>query len=168
MSRLSGVVCYWEFVSTNSKDGHWRLAESYGIDRDGYCLTRPSTGGHVDGHLYWLNDIVYHHEGKWRTEQELNGIEKHGVEKHELDRDLRPIMGRAVTIWDMQHGTKLLDLHPPEWASWLSVDFCKELCKLPNWHSLLRRGVDLYWGTTQEAEKYVTLKGRKARNENNA
>jgi len=179
MSRLHGVVCYWEFVPATAKfkrdDSKWELVESFAIDGDGHCLTMPSTGGDDRREYHkWTNELIYYlendlsklgncermrGEGEWFTKTELIalGIPKETIER--LDEDWRPIMGRAVTLWTIEHGVGLLDIHPPDdFPVWLSSSFYEELCKLPNWMNLLQQGHCLYFGTTKEALKYITLK----------
>jgi hypothetical protein len=167
MSRPHGVICYWNFVPSKTKyheDCKWELAESFTIDCDGHCLTTPSTGG-GDRHEWhkWTNEPVYFLEEYeddaksrgWFTKSELEAIGKTTDDASHDDH--KPIMGRAVTLWEMGHGVQLMDFHPPEWATWLSTSFYEELRKLPNWSTLIEKGYDLYFGTINEAHRYITF-----------
>jgi hypothetical protein len=122
------VICYWAY------EEKWVLKESFQMDEDGHCIQIPSTGGN-SRHEYhkWMNKPL--DEDEW---------------------DFEPIMGRAVTVWDMDHGVGLLDIHPPEWVDWLSVSFYEKLCKMPDWYVLLNEGWHMFMGTAKEVEKYVT------------
>jgi len=164
MSRPHGVVCYWNFIPSKTKfseDCKWELAESFTIDADGHCLTTPSTGGHDRQEWHnWTNEPVYFLEEYekdpkthgWYTLPELAAI---GKTKDDASHgDWKPIMGRAVTLWTLGGGVDLLDIHPPEWASWLSISFYEEL---RNWSTLIQKGYDLYFGTINEAHKYITF-----------
>ena len=150
--RLHGIVCYWEYRDGKHRDERsWHLVESFPIDDDGHChcLTTPSTGGDDRQEWHkWTNSTVYRKKDGTITTKD---------DEEMYYDDYEPIMGRAVTIWTMQHGTSLLDLHPPgeDFPKWLSASFYEELCKLQNWATLLERGYDLYFGTTREAEKYL-------------
>jgi len=149
--NIHGIICYWEYGPANQT---WFLVESFPINDDGYCMTKPSTGGgDREEWLKWMNSKVYYKDGKWVDADQMNM----DMDDYEYD-DWKPIMGRAVTIWTMQHGTALLDIHPPEFPRWLSASFYEELRKLPNWASLLEKGYDLYFGTTNEVEKYINFK----------
>jgi hypothetical protein len=125
---MNSVICYWHFDEKFQTT--WRLAESFAIDDDGYCLTTPSTGGGGDPEWFkWMFDV--------------NG------------NDWIPKMSRAVTMWSMDSGVKLLNFHPPEFSSWTARGFFTRLCNMENWSELLQDGHYLYFGTITEAEKYV-------------
>lgn len=149
-----GVICYWEFVPSESRfETKWKLVESFCIDSDGYCLTKPSTGGgDREEWQKWMNKKIYLREGEDDDFHE---------DDEELDYDWEPIMGRAVTIWSIEDGVRLLNFNPPEWIKWLSVDFYEKLCKMPDWFSLLEGGHWFYNGTAREVEKHL---GRKTFN----
>jgi hypothetical protein len=70
----------------------------HAADGDGYFLTQPQTFKADGRHPWtcWLN----HYSG---------------------DDDDFPaeIMGRAVTMWDVSSGVKLMGFHPPRWVEWL-------------------------------------------------
>ncbi len=155
MDHLYGIICYWQWADPEHRDKrHWQFVESFAIDSDGHCLTTPSTGGgdRQEWHK-WTNRKVYfvkdEGEGHWIEDAEEE------PEEYEYD-DWMPVKGRAVTLWTLQSGTSLLAINPPnEFPKWLSTSFCEELCKLKEWASLLEHGYDLYFGATNEAERYI-------------
>src|ERR1700722_2297169 len=104
MSNLHGVICLWKFIPSPTQfrqDSKWELVESYGINHDGYALTTPkNVGGDENSYSDWTH------------------------KKNEDGEYCNAEMGRAVTVWTMS-GVELLDFTPPDWASWLSVDFYK-------------------------------------------
>lgn len=120
------VVCYWESVQTNDR---WKLVESYGIDGDGYPITTPSTGGGRD-RCEW---------DKWLYSTSKN----------------EQIMGRAVTMWSIQCGVRLLGFNPPKPVPWLSNSFYEEICKDLDWRKIIEGGPTMWFWTAREAEKYI-------------
>ena len=140
MPRPYAIVSLWEFrVPQNnmdtSKSRRWFCLETYGVDQDGYACT-PSKFASKDRHSF--DNFMF----KEPTKEE---------EEKFIDRE--PIMGRAVTTWTMESGVSLAAFHPPEWTSWLSVQFIEELRKLSNWCSFLEDGYTLWAGTARHAEK---------------
>lgn len=124
---MNGVICYWEYHDAKHRDERaWHLIESFPIDDDGHCLTTPSTGGgdRQEWHKWTNNKVFRKKDGTITTEDD--------PEMHYDDYE--PIMGMAVTLWTMQSGTCLLDLHPPgeDFPKWLSGSFYEELCKMQN------------------------------------
>lgn len=134
-----GVICYWEYKPSEKKGMSriWHLVEAYPIDMDGYPLVQVKNTGKINSRQEWDN---------WMNTQEPDD-EGYG--------DYVPIMGRAVTVWTVEGGVHLLDLHPPEWVPWLSITFIEELKKLSNWSQFLECGYDLYLGTARAAEKII-------------
>ena len=135
-------MCYWEYVPPKPEDRRdparlWKLAESFRIDQDGYPMDKTSTGDCSDGRHEWTCWMY--------TDNPDDGY----------DDDRRPIMGRAVTLWTVESGVSLMNLHPPEWVPWLSISFIEELKKLKNWYAFLQCGYNLHDGTARAAEKII-------------
>ena len=130
-NELDAVVCYWEF-SDQAMSGCWKLMESFGIDYDGRPVTTPSTGG--GDRCEW---------NKWLE-----------------DANQEPIMGRAVTIWNVQSGVRLSGFYPPVFVAWLPASFYEEVCKNQNWMKIIDGSYTMWFGTAREAEKYLTFKSK--------
>lgn len=131
------VICLWKWIGTDRRkvyENKWELVESYGTDDDGYCIT-PSKYA-VNERQTWIG---------WANKRDDND-------------DWQPIMGRAVTAWDIESGVGLIDLNPVEWADFLSIGFIEELRKLSNWATFLEGGHTLYLGTAREAAKFMEIK----------
>ena len=135
---MIGVMCYWEY-DQNFRDS-LKLMESFPTDADGQPTVKTSTSrGNRDrlaaDWLYWMYKPI---DGSLVSADAL-----------------KPIMGRAITVWSIESGVKLLRLHPPEWSKWLSTSFYDRLCKMPDWANLLNNGYILDIGTARAAEKII-------------
>lgn len=123
------LICGWEFIpSQDNKQQSWKLSISYMGDSDGHCITD------VFEPQDWMFKKVY---------------------RNEDDFDLVPIMGRAITSWDIRNGIRLFRFHPPEWAPWLSCNFYEELCLSRDWPGWIEQGHQLYFGTEREVKKMM-------------
>ncbi len=140
--QLHAIVCYWKWVPGKRGDHRrqWELVEAYGVDDDGYPLVKPqNTPGKGDRQEWdhWMN--------KW--------VVPKGSEYD--DGEWEPIMGRAVTLWSVTGGVRLMDFHPPKWVEWLSVGWLEEVRKLPNWAAFFESGYELYLGTERAVRKLL-------------
>lgn len=136
MRKPNAVICLWKWIGTGRSkvyENKWELVESYGTDDDGYCIT-PSKHAVNERHT-WIG---------WTHKKKGDDWEQ-------------SIMGRAVTVWNIESGVGLIELHPAEWADLLSISFVEELRKLSNWASFLEGGHTLYLGTAREAEKFMGI-----------
>src|SRR6516165_5285245 len=99
---VHGVVCYWDYVAPpleyDHNHCHWRFVEAYPIDRDGYPLVAVQNTGQINSRQEWDNWLYIVHKPE-------NGDED--------DYEYEPVLGRAVTIWTMADGARLLKLNPP-------------------------------------------------------
>jgi hypothetical protein len=64
-------------------------------------------------------------------------------------------MSRAVTIWSWEYGVRLLELHPPKWDSWLSVQFLEKLKESRDWTGMLEDGHSLLFETARQAHDLI-------------
>lgn len=99
---------------------------------------------------------------KWRLAQVVHGGDRTLSDAQDAwmyvrDGDDNPteIMGRAVTIWDMESGVRLNNWHPPEWVPWLAPSFTEEVRKARNWFLFVGGGHDLYFQTAEEVAKLI-------------
>ncbi len=136
---IHGVICYWEWNGIDPGVG-WKLVESYPIDSDGYPMTDVKNSPGNNDRCEWDN---------W-TEP---------IESDDEDADLTPVMGRAVTRWDMADGITLMAFNPPAWCEWIAPSFYEELPKSPIWHVMLEGGWEMVETTVREAVKWLGHKG---------
>jgi hypothetical protein len=120
------AVCYFKYTKNT-----WKFVESYIMDEDGHALTKASTHGKG------------RHEWQYWTNKEV-------------DEDLCPIMGRAITFCSFTNGIQLKELNPPKWCSWLSPRFYESLTKLPDWFMLIDGGDILYHMTAVTMSKLLS------------
>lgn len=122
---IHSVICLWEW-----SDDHWKLAEAYGCDDDGYRIGDKSLK-----RMPW-QPWLYHNTDS-------------------ADLELEPIFGRCVTCWLKLSGVRLLDATPvggyPEGLKW------SELLKVlkGSWSWGLVLGGGLYIETMKEAERLM-------------
>lgn len=130
--RPDAVVCFWEWCKTKDSRETWKLVETYGMDQDGYAMT-PSVHASKDRHSYngWM--LKYPDDDDSYAEPE-------------------PIMGRAVTCWDIESGVSLVRIHPPKWIPFLSCGFYEQIIKKNAWLNLIEGSHELLFGTARAAE----------------
>lgn len=137
MSRIRKAnlcFCLWEFEHPKEKHraGRWKLVEAYLTDDDGHpCKPPKHCPDDKYGWQQWTNKVKKPHD------------------------ELQPIMSRAVTVWSMEYGVRLLELHPPKWDSWLSVEFFEQLKQSKDWVRMLEDGVTLLFETARQAHKLL-------------
>ncbi len=154
-NKPDAFICLWEYVPKKTIVDHrqrWRLVECYGVDDSGYAVT-PNIHASNDRYSYmqFMNRKCWYDPKKKKEVFEI----PEGVDPS--DHQWSPIMGRAVTTWDMASGVTLAELHPPEWVEWLSIQFVSELKKLSNWHVFIEKGYDLYLGTVKAVKDTMSL-----------
>jgi hypothetical protein len=130
MSRIRNpnfCFCLWEFELPEKKHraGKWKLVEAYLANDDGYPLLPPKN---------CPND-------------------KHGWER--WTRDTKQPISRAVTIWSMEYGVRLLGINPSQRDSWLSVEFFEQLKQSKDWVRILEDGHSLLFETARQAYKLL-------------
>ena len=137
------VVCCWEWRHRWppwSGGPKWVLIETHVTDEDGY-----------EYHVNESQRLKYDWAGwMYKTKDDLDFPE--------------PILGRAVTSWDMERGVRLQCLHPPEESStvWLSRAFYERLISLPDWPMMLQGGHRLFFGTAEAAAVSTEVLGGRA------
>lgn len=110
-------------------DAKWSFVESYAIDDDGYPLIKPIHTGNFGTRHEWDN---------WTCNNS--------------------ILGRAVTIWQIDSGIRLLAFNPPDLPKWLSHSFIERLCESSDWPAMLEWGPEMYFGTIREVHKILDLR----------
>lgn len=132
---IDGVVCLWRYTG----DGYpqWECVEAFAISENCDILSPTKHASRRDPEPW----------RKWMFKGD------------------KEIMGRAVTLWTLTGGVRLVEFHPPEWAKWLSVSFTEKLQKSPDWVTMLQDGHVLYLNTIIEVQKLLQISIRREKNE---
>jgi hypothetical protein len=112
---IDAAICLWKLNKANN----WILVETFPVDMYGYptCKVKNVNGKDRNCWENWM----------WKDE----------------DRE-KPQMSRAITMWSLLYGVKLIEFHPPQWPVWMNVG---ELLKEKNIFSVIRNGHSLLFGT---------------------
>lgn len=137
--KIATVVCYWKWAWNEKKPKEpWRFVEAYAVD------------------------------GKWNPLTPVKNPPKKQRAKFE-DREWRNWMyngggmikmpGRAVTLWTVVGGVRLLSWSPAEGdsAKWADYQFFNEIRHSRTWYTMLAGGHAMYHQTAREVEKLIGL-----------
>ena len=130
-SKIEGYLCLWEWNKTA-----WKFVAIVPVDEYGRCEK---------------NDFISH-DSRYPQDDWLRTSDP-----DDEDHDPEPIMGRAVTTWDIDHGIRLIGFEPPNYVKWLGVGAYDWIKESPNWFMLIAGGHELRFGTIQQVQSRISL-----------